>query len=187
MSVRYRPGGSIRIEDAGAAARGARSRSAGAIWENIIGASCQYYREKGLANIDKTPEPMKQLGTMGRDGRFMACYAKMAQPDYKGTLQGGRSIVFEAKCTEADRMNRSVISSEQETQLNLHERLGAACYVMVTFGFAVFFKIPWPVFRDMKEHFGRKYITPDDVQEYKVPFIGGVVHFLGKEDCNGKT
>ncbi|MDE7245537.1 MAG: Holliday junction resolvase RecU [Oscillospiraceae bacterium] len=160
---------------------GRRSRTAGAIWENIIEVSCEYYRRKGLANIEKTPEAMKPIGPKDRKGHFMVCYTKMAQPDYKGTLKGGRSIVFEAKCTEADRMNRDVISSEQEKQLDLHERLGAACYVMVSFNFTHFFKIPWAVFRDMKQHYGRKYITPADAQEYKVPFIGGVLHFLGTE------
>ena len=56
--------------------------------------------------------------------------------------------------------------------------LGAECFVMVSFGFERFFKIPWTVFRDMKEHYGRKYITPEDVQEYKVRYIGGVLQFL---------
>lgn len=166
-----------------AAAIGKRSRTAGNIWENIIEASCEYYRAKGLANIEKSPEPMKPIGPKDRNGHFMACYTKMAQPDYKGTLKGGRSIVFEAKCTEAGRMNRDVISSEQEKQLDLHERLGAACYVMVTFNFSHFFKIPWEIFRDMKQRYGRKYITPADVQDYKAPFIGGVVHFLDVEDA----
>ncbi len=165
------------------AALGKRSRSVGAIWESIIGASCEYYRVKGMANIEKTPEAMKPIGPKDCKGHFIACYTKMAQPDYKGTLKGGRSIVFEAKCTEADRMSRNVISSEQEKQLNLHQWLGAACYVMVSFSFAHFFKIPWVIFRDMKVIYGRMYITPEDVQEYKVPFIGGVVHFLGQEDA----
>jgi len=165
-----------------AAAIGKRSRTAGAVWEDIIGASCAYYRAKGMTNIEKTPEAMKPIGPKDGKGHFMACYTKMAQPDYKGTLKGGRSIVFEAKCTEADRMSRSVISNEQEKQLNLHAWLGAACYVMVSFNFAQFFKIPWVIFRDMEVVYGRKYITPADVQEYKVPFIGGVVHFLGQED-----
>ena len=161
-----------------AAANGRRSRVAGAIFEDIIGVSCEYYRTMGLANIEKSPEPMKPISPKDRKGHFVACYTKMAQPDYKGTMKGGRSIVFEAKYTEANRMNRSVISSEQEKQLDLHARLGAACYVMVTFRFTHFFKIPWVIFRDMKQHFGRKYITPEDVLEYKVIYSGGILRFL---------
>lgn len=30
----------------------------------------------------------------------------------------------------------------------------------------------------MKERYGRKYITPEDVQEYRVRYIGGTLHFL---------
>ena len=49
---------------------------------------------------------------------------------------------------------------------------------MVSFGFRHFFKVPWATFRAMKEHYGRKYITPEDVREYEVRYIGGVLHFL---------
>lgn len=72
----------------------------------------------------------------------------------------------------------SAISSEQEKQLDRHMKLGAECFVMVSFGFEQYFKIPWAVFREMKQHYGRKYITPEDVQEYKVRYIGGVLQFL---------
>ncbi|MCD7891585.1 MAG: Holliday junction resolvase RecU [Ruminococcus sp.] len=102
----------------------------------------------------------------------------MAQPDYKGTLYGGKAIVFEAKHTDGDRLQQSVISSEQEKQLDRHAALGAECFVMVSFRFEEFFKIPWQVFRNMKQHYGRKYITPADVQEYKVKYMGGVLQIL---------
>ena len=157
---------------------GKRNRVAGEHWEAMIEATCRHYRLKGVAEITKTPEPMKPLGRPNSKGQFLACYTKSAQPDYKGTLAGGRAIVFEAKHTDTDRMSRSVISEEQEKQLDRHMALGAECFVMVSFGIQEYFRIPWPVFRDMKEHYGRKYITPEDVQEYKVRYIGGVLQFL---------
>lgn len=86
--------------------------------------------------------------------------------------------MFEAKHTDSDRMQQSVISPEQEKQLDRHAALGAECFVMVSFGFQQFFKVPWEVFRDMKARYGRKYITPEDVQEYRVRYIGGVLQFL---------
>lgn len=156
---------------------GRRSKAAGEYWEQIIEAGCQYYREKGVAEIEKTPEPLRPTKALGQ-GKFIAHYVKMAQPDYKGTLAGGKAIVFEAKHTDTDRLQRSVISSEQEEQLDRHMALGAECFVMVSFAFEQYFKVPWAVFRDMKEHYGRKYITPEDVQEYKVRYIGGVLLFL---------
>lgn len=157
---------------------GRRSRVAGEYWENVIEAACQHYRLKEIAEITKTPEPMKPLSRPNSKGQFTACYTKQAQPDYKGTLKGGRAVVFEAKHTDSDRMQQSVISPEQEKQLDRHAALGAECFVMVSFGFQQFFKVPWEVFRDMKARYGRKYITPEDVQEYRVRYIGGVLQFL---------
>ena len=144
----------------------------------MIEAACQHYRLKEIAEITKTPEPMKPLSRPNSKGQFTACYTKQAQPDYKGTLKGGRAVVFEAKHTDSDRMQQSVISPEQEKQLDRHAALGAECFVMVSFGFQQFFKVPWEVFRDMKARYGRKYITPEDVQEYRVRYIGGVLQFL---------
>lgn len=157
---------------------GQRSRAAGEQLENIIEASCLHYRLKRLAEIEKTPEPSKQLTKMDRYGRFTACYEKRAQPDYKGTLAGGRSVVFEAKHTDADRLQQSAVTQEQEKRLNWHMELGAECFVLVSFGFREFFKVPWEVFRTMKEHYGRKYIKPGDVQEYKIQYLGGVLRLL---------
>ena len=84
--------------------RGKQARVAGGYFENIISASCDYYLSRGLAKIEKTPEPMKPLGAKNRKGQFLACYTKQAQPDYGGTLKGGRSIYFEAKHTDDERI-----------------------------------------------------------------------------------
>lgn len=156
---------------------GRRSKAVGEYWENMIETSCKYYRAEGVAEITKTPEPMRPIRSLGQ-GKFIAIYTKMAQPDYKGTLAGGKAVVFEAKHTDADRLLQSVISSEQEKQLDRHLVLGAECFVMVSFGFKHFFKVPWAVFRNMKAKYGRKYITPYDLEEYRVRYIGGVLLFL---------
>lgn len=41
---------------------GARSRAEGAGFESLINSACEYYRTNGIADIEKTPEPMKPLG-----------------------------------------------------------------------------------------------------------------------------
>ena len=56
--------------------RGKQARVAGGYFENIISASCDYYLSRGLAKIEKTPEPMKPLGAKNRKGQFLACYRK---------------------------------------------------------------------------------------------------------------
>lgn len=98
--------------------RGKQARVAGGYFENIISASCDYYLSRGLAKIEKTPEPMKPLGAKNRKGQFLACYTKQAQPDYGGTLKGGRSIYFEAKHTDDERIEQRRLTQEQGVALN---------------------------------------------------------------------
>lgn len=102
------------------------------------------------------------------NGQFVACYVKKAQPDYKGTLKGGRSVVFEAKFTSADHMEQSRVLDTQASYMNQQTALGARCYVVAGFGTGGVYRLPWEVWRDMKDHFGRKYITEADLDEYKV-------------------
>lgn len=59
------------------------SRQRGAAFEQRIDQSLEYYRQKGFAAVEKTPEPMKPLRDMGQ-GKFLACYEKKAQADYTG-------------------------------------------------------------------------------------------------------
>lgn len=157
---------------------GKRNRAAGELWENMIKSACQNYRLDGVAEIEKTPEPMRPLSRPNAKGQFTACFTKQAQPDYKGTLKGGRAVVFEAKHTEGDRIERSVVTEEQEKALERHYRLGALCFVLVSFGFQRYFRIPWDIFRDMKEHYGRKYIKPEEMEEYAIRYVGGYLRFL---------
>ena len=71
---------------------GRRSKAAGEFWENMIEAACRHYRLTGKAEITKTPEPMHPIRSLGQ-GKFIANYVKMAQPDYKGTLAGGSGCI----------------------------------------------------------------------------------------------
>lgn len=147
---------------------GRKNRIYGSCWETMIDAACEYYSRIGLAEIEKTPEPMKPIGKPNSKGQFLAYYTKKGQPDYKGTIKGGRAIVFEAKHTNTDRMQQSVITDEQEKRLNSHFSLGADCFILVSFKLRRYYKIPWAIFRNMKKYYGRKYITPEDIQEYEI-------------------
>ena len=124
--------------------RGWKNKKAGEAFEQIIAHACTFYREQGTAEIEKTPEPMKQLGAKDRKGHFRACYQKRAQPDFKGTLHGGTSVVFEAKHTDGDRILQSVITEDQWRRLDKHWSLGAAVFVIVSIGMENFYNVPWP-------------------------------------------
>ncbi|WP_312048000.1 Holliday junction resolvase RecU [Anaerotignum sp.] len=145
----------------------------GHLFESAIVAGCITYREDGRAEINKTPEPFRVLNKSS-NGMFMGRFTAHAQPDFQGTLADGRSIVFEAKTTTSDRMKRDVLTAEQQKALESHMNLGAVAGVCVGLEDKFFF-IPWKVWRDMKEYYGRKYITANDVEEYQVKFNGSVL------------
>ncbi len=135
------------------------------------------YRELGIAVIDKTPEPFK-VSKKNKDGVFIGRFSTPAQPDFQGTLRNGRSIVFEAKSTGKDRMTRNVLTATQMELLEIHSQLGAVCGVCANIQNDFFF-IPWSIWKDMKYIYGRQYVQPEDVKEYKIRF-DGAVHFLDK-------
>lgn len=167
---------------------GLRSREAGLHFENIITEACRYYVERDIAIIEKTPEPMRPLKPFGpRNMRqFVAVYEKQAQPDFKGVLMNGRGIIFEAKHTDGDRINRSVVTEVQEKNFERYEKMGAICFVMVSMGFQEFYRVPWAVFSDMKSLFGRKYMKKAELEPYKVPEKYGNILFLEGLDIEEK-
>jgi len=147
--------------------RGAVSRSQGLLHEKMIEAGCQYYRQRGAAYIVKEPEPFRVIKKDKRTGRAMIQFVHHAQPDFHGTIKGGKSIVFEAKYTHTDRIKQAVITPEQAASLTMQEKLGAAAFVCAGISGRVFM-IPWIVFANMDRIFGHKYALISDVEQYEV-------------------
>ncbi len=148
--------------------QGRINRIKGKQFEDRLIDAFEYYKTRGSAAVDKTPEPMKVIKSIG-DGRFIACFEKKAQPDYKGLIKGGREVLFEAKFTVEERMKQDAVSKEQGDYLDAHQALGARCYVLVGFKGGAVYKLPWDVWKDMKGRFGRKYVTEADLKNYIVP------------------
>ena len=117
--------------------------------------------------LKKTPEPMKVIKPEG-NGRFLACYTKKAQVDYKGTIKGGRTVLFEAKFTATDRLTQDRVIDKQASYMDRHQRLGARCFVVAGFSTDEVYKIPWADWQNMKTLFGRKYVKETDLQNYRV-------------------
>lgn len=151
--------------------QGAQNKRNGALFEDMIVRACTLYQNNDIAFIEKTPEPMKVLKAVkNQPGRFIACFDKMAQPDFKGILKGGKAVEFDAKHTEKDRIQKSCVSSEQVKCLDAMMKMGATCFVVVSFGFEEFFRVPWGVWQNMKQIYGRQHLKPADIQQYKVSY-----------------
>ena len=143
------------------------AKARGAQFEQRLDDSFAYYAQKGFAIVEKTPEPMHPTKSLG-NGKFIAFYAKQAQPDYKGTIKGGRTVMFEAKFTADDRMEQSRVLQTQQDYMERHQALGARCFVVAGFSSGEVYRVPWDVWARMKEHFGRKYVTEADLEKYRV-------------------
>ena len=147
--------------------QGLKNRAAGKAFEERLDKTFEYYKAHGYAQIDKTPEPMKILRRL-ENGRFLACFLKKSQPDYRGTVHGVRSVMFEAKYTSQDRMTQDVINEKQWEYMELSSSLGARCYVLAGFGSGNVYRIPWNVWANMKSCFGHKYVTEAELKKYQV-------------------
>lgn len=143
------------------------ARQKGQYFEQRLDGSFDYYSGRGYAVIEKTPEPMKVIKPEG-NGRFLACYTKKAQVDYKGTLKGGRTILIEAKFTSTDRLTQDRVLDIQAAYMDRHQKLGARCFVVAGFSTGEVYKIPWSDWQNMKTLFGRKYVKETDLQNYRV-------------------
>ena len=150
--------------------RGAVSKAQGRLFEDRLDAAFARYRENGFAIIEKTPEPMRPAENLG-GGRFVAFFEKKAQPDYKGTIKGGRTVMFEAKFTSTAKLEQARVSQGQAEYLDQHQALGACCYILAGFSSGRVYRFPWTVWRDMKSVFGRKYVSESDplIHKYLVP------------------
>lgn len=145
----------------------------GHIFEDGIKAACQVYHSSRRAEIDKTPEPFR-VTEKRRDGTFTGRFTALAAPDFQGTLQGGRSIVFEAKYTTTDRLKRAVVTDAQMSTLENHLQSGAAVGVCAGIQDKFFF-VSWQVWRDMKERFGHVSVSAADLEPFRVRFTGAVL------------
>lgn len=150
--------------------------------EGYIKGACGYYKQFGFAEVDQTPEPFRTTNT-NRDGTFTGRFTSNAQPDFKGTLKGGRAIVFEAKYTSTDKIQKSVLTAAQEESLRNHWQMGAISGVCVGLK-DIFAFIPWEVWEIMKERYGRKYMTAEDLEPYRIKFNGHAL-FLDFINENG--
>lgn len=157
--------------------KGAMAKATGAMFEKLIDVTCIHYRNKNMAIIEKTPEPMKPIKSLG-GGRFVAHFEKQAQPDYKGTLNTGQAIIFEAKHTDKDRIEQSRLTNEQMKGLELYSNMGAICFVLVSIGMNKFYRVPWEVWRDMKSIYGYKHMKLGDLEEYRLPVKNGLIMLL---------
>lgn len=156
---------------------GLRNKRSGETFESLLSMACEHYLKTGFAYIEKTPEPFHITGK-DRNGVVKGYYEKKGQPDYKGVLIDGTGIIFEAKHTDLNRINQNVVTENQCKSLDIYEKFGANCFVMVSMGLNQFYRVPWYVWRNMKDIFHHKYMNCDELEEYKLQKKHGIILIL---------
>lgn len=153
-------------------------------FEQAIERACILYAQKGAAWVEKTPEPFRVMSKAKSGGVFQGRFTARAQPDFQGTVQGGRSIVFEAKYTSTDRLRRDALTDRQMEVLERHGRLGAIAFVCAGIR-GSFFAVPWTRWQNMKRFWGRQSVTPGDLEPYRIKFDGAVrfLEYIHTDQC----
>lgn len=156
---------------------GAVNKARGRRFEERLDLAFKYAKAKGYAYIEKTPEPLRPIKSL-ENGKFIAVYEHKAQPDYKGVLAGGKCVVIEAKFTSTDRIDQTRVTRNQAEQLERYSRLGAVCYVIAGFASGNVYLAHWETWQNMKDAFGHKYATEDDLKGRRVCEANGVLDFF---------
>lgn len=152
--------------------RNLQSNGFGKNFERFVEMGCDYYRQEGLADISKFPEPFRVTELMAR-GRFKGQFIGKANPDFEGTLKGGKSICFECKYTNNKSIRQAVVTEKQGEILDAKYKLGGIVGVCCGIGDRHFF-VPWSIWANMEIHFGKKSASAEDLKDYEVPFRQGI-------------
>lgn len=162
--------------------KGLKAKRNGERFEQLLDVTCVHYSLRGLAYIQKTPEPMRVIAPISRSkGQYKAIFTKKAQPDYTGTLKSGRSIVFEAKHTDSTRLAFDRLSYAQEKDLGYHDCLGAKSLIVISFNMKSFYAVPWKKWKQLKQHSGKKSVNQSDLVEFEISTKNGMLNLLGED------
>lgn len=151
-------------------------------WDYVPGKNAEGYPDPtaaaALSNVQRSQRGLQSKRAGEHFENMIACYTKAGQPDFKGTLTGGRAVVFEAKHTDSDRIDYNRLTPEQLSSLEEHDRLGAAAFILVSVELQDFYRVPWGVWRDMRKLYGHKHMNKAELEPFRVQYIAGVLKLL---------
>lgn len=154
--------------------QGKKNKKNGDLFETYLKHACQKYSDDMFADVGKANEPLRIIARLNESGArptFKCVLTGKADPDFKGMLNTGRAVGFEAKHTDAERIDRNVVTQHQTERLNRYSDMGAITFVVVSFGLNKFYRLPWTFWRDMKNIFGHPYITQEDLRSWEIPVV----------------
>ena len=109
------------------------AKNDGSAFESLVIMACESYRMKGIASINKTPNPWKVKRSGGeivsafptKEGRLV---------DFIGIIRGGLAVAFDAKSTLLNsRFDLGHVENHQVEFLLEYEKLGGLSFLLIEF------------------------------------------------------
>lgn len=143
-------------------------RNAGAMLEEMLKKSCEYYKFQGIALLHKVPTPWSVSYDKRTFKVIRAHPEEKSSVDFEG-IWHGRSVAFEAKSTrERKRFDMKNIKQHQMDYLRQHQEQGGISFFIIEFAkigeiYLVWYDQVAEWWDDMKEG-GRKSIPYEWIQ-----------------------
>jgi len=151
--------------------------------EDLIHVTIEYYRNQGLARIDKIATPIKVVDIDGQGTITKAFFEKKSTVDFMGIIQG-IGVAFDAKETNLKSLPLSNIHEHQlEFMEDITKQSGLA-FIIIHFKFCdEFYLLPYETIIQCvraSQNGSRKSIAYNDLDPaFKVELIrGNILNFL---------
>lgn len=120
------------------------SANRGVAWERQIEVWNSRYRacNPSRAIVSRAEPPVKQIGSRGANGTFLAAYRERGPVDFLGFLPGGTGVAFDAKSTQGARWQFSLLERHQAQYLEAVAIAGHLAFIALDLGGRPFV-VPW--------------------------------------------
>lgn len=161
--------------------QGLTAKGRGEAFERMIDHSCAIYAKQKIALIEKTPEAMKVVKRNADGKTFTAVFEKKSQVDYKGLLNTGRAVAFDAKHTSDKKFNISRVEEHQRKMLRDVAEMGGIAFVLVSIEFKRFYRLPIEWIEQKFSSETKRTYTEEELWGFAVPSAGYRIDFLADE------
>ena len=156
---------------------GLKAKRNGDMFEARLDYACQWYRQNGVACIEKTPENIRRIRPLDK-GQFVAVYSSdKSQVDYKG-VYNGIGVAFEAKHFTGKSLPHARVKEHQLAMLKDFARCGGKSYILASHEDEDIYRIPLETWLRSIKYSGKKSVSLKDMDSYKVGTRGQLIEFL---------
>lgn len=155
----------------------------GDLLESLIDISNDYYKNKGIARVDKISTPIKVVEQNSKGQITLGYFDKRSTVDYIGLAQG-IPLCFDAKETWQNYFSLANFHDHQMDYMKDFKKQGGLSFFIVYFKkFETFYLLPFELVEEQikkAQAGGRKSISHETCMEGAIPigFLNNMLHYL---------